>query len=136
MVNLRQQAESDLKKTLEKEFALPVFITSPDGVKQENSENSADPLNPDALSGQILYSYVAVNPDTGEEIVVNNPIVSLRRSSLVRIPQAGETWVFEIPVTPSPTADKVPFIMDAGRSPENDDSIGYTRYFLTKAEQS
>jgi len=136
MTNLRERAESDLKKTLEKDFALPVTITSPDGVKQEFSENSADPLNPDVLSGQILYSYVAVNPDTGEEIIVNNPIVSLRRSSLTRVPEAGETWLFEIPITPSTTAAKVPFIMDAGKSPENDDSIGYIRFYLTKAEQS
>ena len=136
MVNLRERAESDLKHSLEKEFALPVVLTDPDGVKYDESQNSADPSNPDALSGQILYSYVAVNPDTGEEVIVNNPVVSLRRSSLLRVPVAGETWLFEIPITPSVTADKVPFIMDATRSPENDDSIGYTRYFLTKAEQS
>lgn len=136
MINLRERAERDLLHSLEKEFGLPVIITSPDGVKQEFSENSANPLSPDILSGQILYSYVAVNPDTGEEVIVNNPVVSLRRSSLVRVPVAGETWVFEIPVTPSVAATKVPFIMDATRSPENDDSIGYIRYFLTKAEQS
>lgn len=136
MINLRERAESDLKKSLEKEFALPVILTDPDGVKYDESQNSADPADPDALSGQILYSFVSVNPETGEEIVVNNPIVSIRRSSMLRVPVAGEKWVFEIPVTPSRTAAKELFVLDDKRVPENDDSIGFIRYYLTKAEQS
>ncbi len=136
MINLRERAESDLKHTLEKEYGLPVILTDPDGVKYDKSENSADPDNPDDLTGQILYSFVSVNPETGEEVVANNPIVSLRRSSLARVPVAGETWLFQIPVIPKYTADKIPFIMDAGRVPEPDGSIGFIRYHLTKAEQA
>ncbi len=136
MINLRERAESDLKKSLEREFALPVVLTDPDGVKYDESQNSADPENPDALSGQILYSFISVNPETGEEIVVNNPIVSIRRTSMLRVPVAGERWSFEIPVIPSTTATKELFVLDDKRVPENDDSIGFIRYYLTKAEQS
>lgn len=136
MINLREQAEKDLKHTLEKEYGLPLILTDPDGKKYDKSENSADPDNPDDLTGQILYSFVSVNPETGEEMIVNNPIVSIRQSSLARVPVAGETWLFEIPITPNRIADKVPFIMDATRKPEPDGSIGFIRFYLTKAEQA
>ena len=53
MPNLRELAESDLGTTLEGDFALPVELIDPDGVKQ-------------SLVGQVLYDTVEFNPETGE----------------------------------------------------------------------
>jgi hypothetical protein len=130
MVNLRKQAELDLGQTLEGEFSLPVFLTDPDGVKYTLA-TSGDPL-----VGQILYDKIKIDPETGEEIAVKNPIVSLRRSSLTRIPQAGEVWQVQIPITPDPDAAKVSFILGKARGPEGGASIGFIRLYLQEAEQS
>jgi hypothetical protein len=131
MVNLREQAESDLATTLEGDFGLPVELTDPDGVIYTTKTGSTD-----LLMGQILYDQVRVDPATLGQMVVNNPIVSLRRSSLVRIPLAGETWHVRIPITPSLTAEKVDFLIDTDQPPEGGASIGFIKLYLKKAVQS
>ena len=117
-LNLREQAESDLSFTLEGAFGLPVTLIAPDGSIQDN------------LTGQVLYDTIKVNPETGEEMVVNNPVVSLRRSSLDRIPLPGEKWIVKIPVDPSTTATLEDFIIDQTRPPEGGRSIGFIRLYL------
>ena len=136
-VNLRELAERDLGRTLEGEFALPVVLTSPDGIVQSTSENSADPLNPDTLVGQVLYDIVRDNPDSisGESLVINKPVVTLRRSSLLRVPKPGEKWIVQIPTSPSRTAELEKFMTDATRPPEGGKSIGFIRLYLTRLVQ-
>jgi hypothetical protein len=131
VTNLREQIETDLSFTLEnnEDFGLPVILYGPDGNKQDKSAN----VPADNLMGQILYDTVRINPDTGEEMVVNNPIVTLRRSSLDRVPVAGETWAIAIPTTPSLTGTVSYFIIDATRAPEGGASIGFIRLYLRKA---
>ena len=124
MVNLRELAESDLATSLEGDFGLPVELIDPDGVKY------------DSVNGQILYDQVRVDPATLGQMVVNNPIVSLRRSSLTRIPLAGETWHVRIPITPSVDAEKVDFLIDTDQPPEGGASIGFIKLYLKKAVQS
>ena len=132
MVNLREQAELDLGKTLEGVFGLPVILIDPDGNIQSKSAN-----DPDAdLTGQVLYDTVKTSPDTGEDVVVNNPIVVLRRSSLDRVPAPNENWVVKIPVSPSVTAEKEDFIISPTRPPEGGTSIGFIRLYLQRIEQS
>lgn len=131
IISLRERVESDLEKSLEGEWGLPVVLISPDGEIIDTSENTGDPL-----SGQVLYDTVRINPETGEQMVVNNPIVTLRRSSLSRIPIPGETWIVKIPTTPSTTADLESFIADPERSPEGGRSIGMIRLYLIKGQQS
>ena len=125
--NLRERAESDLKSSLEKEWALPVQLSGPDGV-----EDGVDSL----LVGQVLYDYVKISPETGEEMTVNKPVVTLRRSSLTRVPEPGENWSVKIPIDPSTTATLQNFVLDKARPPEGGRSIGFIRLYLTKAEQS
>jgi hypothetical protein len=128
-VNLRQQAESDLSKTLEGDFGLPVILVDPDG------NTITQNLSLTTLKGQILYSTTRLDPETGEPIIVNNPVVTLRRSSLSRVPAPGERWLVRIPIDPTEGAAIVDFIIDQGRSPEGGRDIGFIRLYLRKASQ-
>jgi len=122
-INLREQAEADLAISLESDFALPVNLISPDGVHDDN------------LNGQVLYDQIR-QAETGEEIIVNNPSVSLRMSSLKRVPAPNETWIVQIPATPNRAAAKVDYVLDTARAPEKSSSIGFIRLYLIKAVQA
>jgi len=131
-MNLRVQAESDLAQSLESpdEYGLPVVLVAPDGTVYDTSAN--DPTQ--TLSGQILYDTKRLDPESGLDILVHQPVVTLRRSSLARVPAAGEKWMVRIPETPNPSATKVTHSIE--RAPEDGQSIGFVRLYLTKAIQS
>ena len=122
-MNLRVQAEADLAQSLEAadDFGLPIVLVSPDGATQE-------------VNGQILYDTKRVDPDTGLDMIVHQPVVTLRRSSLVRIPAAGEKWAVRIPEVPDPAAAKTTHAVE--RAPEEGKSIGFLRLYLTRAIQA
>ena len=127
-MNLREQAEADLAVTLEdiKGFGLPVILIDPDGNIIDKSANEPT----EELTGQILYDTVVVRPETGLETVIPDPVVTLRRSSLSRVPGAGEKWMCIIPKDPSTTAPKVLHLVS--RAPQDGRSIGFIRLYLTK----
>jgi len=129
-VNLRVQAERDLSVTLEDPdgFGLPIVLIDPDGIVYEKSANDPD----QDLSGQIIYDTRVVNPETGLEMIVHKPVITLRRSSLSRIPVGGERWMARIPETPDPTAAKVLHTIE--QAPEDGKAIGFIRLYLTRAE--
>jgi hypothetical protein len=131
MVNLRELVESDLETSLEGEFGLPVELTDPDGVIYTTKKGSTD-----LLTGQILYDTVLTSPETLEQMTVNEPIVSLRRSSLTRIPLAGETWGIRIPTSPSLSAPMEDFILTPTRAPEGGASIGFIKLYPQRAIQT
>lgn len=131
MENLRETAEKDLYESLESEWKMPVELTSPNGIKQVYSANNPTEL----LGGQVLYSSRRENPETGEVIVVNQPVVTLRVSSLVRIPQAGETWFIKIPVSPIVGALKHSFVFTPDRSPEHGTDMGFIKLYLQRISQ-
>jgi hypothetical protein len=125
MVSIRELIESDLGVTLEgDDFGLPVELIDSDGVEYTD------------LMGQVLLDTRGTDPDTGMPIVVGEPNVSLRISSLTRVPVAGERWIVKIPTVPSKTATLVPFLMSEVRPPELGGSIGFIKLFLQLAEQS
>lgn len=123
-MNLRELAEKDLGRSLEGEWSLPVNLIDPDGVRY------------DGLRGQVLFDIVRVNPETGEEVTVQTPVVTLRRSTLARIPAPGENWIVEIPATPSEAAAKVQHVLSPTRPPEGGASIGFIRLYLQAVEQA
>lgn len=132
MVNLREQAESDLQYTLEGDFKLPVILIDPDGVKQTLKKDSTDPL-----VGQIIFDTLEENPETGQQIIVHKPLVVLRRSSLDRIPIAGEKWVVKIPTVPVfDTAEDDMTSFNWEDPNEGGGSIGFIRMYLVEMEQS
>lgn len=131
-MNLRERVESDLATSIEGRWGLPVSLVSPDGVRQDYKKGSLT----QRLKGQIIYDIVRLNPDTGEEVVIRTPVVSLRRSSLERIPLAGENWIVEIPETPSESADLAPYVLSFNRPPEGGQSVGFIRLYLQQVEQS
>lgn len=123
--------ESDLRETLEGDFGLPVELIAPDGTKQLYSANDPTEL----LQGQILYDSIIQDPNTGLDVVVHKPVVSLRRSSLTTVPDAtpGQNWAVRIPLEPSVSAPKMTFRI--GRVTEGGDSIGFVRLYLERIEQ-
>ena len=130
MTNLREQVEADLSFTLEGDWGLPVILQAPDGTTYDKSAN--DPTAD--LMGQILYDTIEENPETGQQILVHKPVVTLRLSSLTRVPVAGEIWSVTIPSAPSLTAVTETYLLD--HPSEDGRSIGFIRLYLMKAEQS
>lgn len=131
VTNLRQRAELDLAKSLEREFKIPVILIDPDGITHDTSENDGLPLG-----GQVLFDSISFNPDTGDQIISQNPVVTLRRSSLLRVPEPGETWIVKVPVSPVDGAPVYDFIIDPDRSTYGGRSIGFIRLYLRHTQQS
>ncbi len=129
-VNLREMVEADLEFSLEGEWGLPVILIDPDGNIQDKKKGAET-----ELKGQILYNTVGLNPETGEQVVVNNPIVTLRKTSLERIPANGEKWLVRIPIVPNATADKEDFLISATKPLEGGASIGFIRLYCRRAVQ-
>ena len=124
-MNLREQAEADLAVSLEDQtagFGLPVELIGPDGTRYTG------------LVGQVLYDTTEVNQETGAPLIVHNPVVTLRRSSLTVVPVNGEDWACRIPITPSTTAALATFMVE--QVSEDGGSIGFIRLYLTRAAQS
>jgi hypothetical protein len=124
-LNIREQIESDLATTLEDPngYGLPVLLVDPDGVEYG------------PYYGQVLYD-TRTTDELGVEIIQHHPVVTLRRSSLARIPLETEKnrWLVRIPKTPSLTATKETFVL--GHPSEDGGSIGFIRLYLTKTVQS
>lgn len=130
-MGLRAEIEEDLAETLEDlgDFGMVVILISPDGAIQTKSANDHT-LD---LSGQVLYDTLSQTED-GVTTVDNGPVVSLRRSSLDRVPEHGETWAVKVPESPIEGAPIVTFLME--RAPLDGRSIGFIRMILRDTEQS
>lgn len=123
-MNLRTLAENDLALTLEGDWGIPVKLTDPDGVKYETTADDRP------LKGQVLWDRVKIDPDTGEEFVVQEPVVTLRKSSLARVPKYGEKWQVEIPVNPVDLETFETYVFDGRtRSIEGGESLGIIRLY-------
>lgn len=121
--NIREMAERHLSITLEGGFSLPVVFIGPDAIE-------------DIYRCQVLLDSYKMNPDTGQMIVSDQPIVSARISSMRRVPLSGETWVLKIPSAPAETAEKLDFVLSATRAVEGGASIGFKRFYPRRAIQS
>lgn len=149
--NLRQLAERDLGQTLEGEFKVPVELIGPNGQIYNTSQTSlvcgaagvvcggvdiVAGVSAGSLGGQVLYDTVRVNPDTGEDMVVNNPIVTLRRSSLQKPFKNGEKWIIRIPLDINNFSALSDFAFTATRAHESGRSLGIVRIYPTRVLQS
>lgn len=127
----RERVERDLAISLEGRWGQRVVLISPDGVEQSTRAGDSTPLK-----GQILYGLARLNPETGEDVVVDTPVVTLRRSSLTRVPLAGETWLVKIPPSILHADPTETFVISPVRPPEGGKSIGFIRLYLQQIEQS
>jgi hypothetical protein len=125
VINLRAEIEKDLLESIEREWKMPVELTTPDGQTQRFSVNNPTEL----LGGQILYFTRGENPATGEPIIVDQPVVVLRLSSLIQVPQPGERWFIKMPTSPRAGAPWRSFVFTPDRSPENGHDIGFIRIY-------
>ena len=130
-MNLRERVESDLSFSLEGQWGLPVELINPNGEIINTSQN-----NGKTLMGQVMFDTLSTNLETGEELIIGNPNISLRLSSLSSYPSQTDyrTWFVKIPTTPSATADLV--LHKVSEAPQGGRSIGYITLFLEKVSQS
>ncbi len=130
MSNLRSRAIADMKRLNVRDWSDVVEFVDPDGTRYDTDNETGETLK----AVQILYDYRRINPMTGEEIIVNEPVVVMARKSLSRIPQAGETWFIKIPVEPQSTTLEN-YLLSPDRAPEGGKSIGFIRLYPIKAGQ-
>jgi hypothetical protein len=134
MPNLSVQCETDLSFTMEdyeNGFGLIVELIDPDGKIYQTNQNDTTK----SLSGRVDYGVVNINPDTGEEYIVGNPTVVLRRSSLERIPLKNEKgWMVSIPK--SITDLTLETYATDDRAIIDDKQSGEIMLFLTKVVQT
>ena len=124
LVNLRALAEKHLAVTLEGQWAIEVDLIGPDGKKQLG------------LKAQVLYDRIEQNPSTGQPVIVNEPVVTLRYSSLNPAPASpNEKWMISMPVSPVEGAAKEDFVLDPSRAIEGGRSIGFIRLYPKKVRQ-
>ncbi len=124
LVNLRVLAESHLSVTLEGAWAIEVDLIGPDGKKQLG------------LKAQVLYDRTEQNPSTGQPVIVNEPVVVLRYSSLNPAPASpNEKWAISMPVSPVADAAKEDFVLDPSRAIEGGRSIGFIRLYPKRVRQ-
>lgn len=131
MINLRAEIEKDLKESIESEWKMTVELTGPDGIKQLYSKNN--PL--ELLGGQVLYFTRSINPDTGEAIIVNSPCVTLRVSSLNRVPKSGEKWYIKFATSPESGATKESFVFTPTKALEGGTDIGFIKIYPQRVTQ-
>ena len=116
-MNIREQIETDLEITLEGDFGLPIELIDPNGVVYDD------------LLGQVLYDSVDEN-----EVFSGHPVVTLRISSLTRVPVDGENWAVKIPESPSLLGTLITYVLD--KPVQHGRSIGFMKLYLTQTVQS
>lgn len=132
MPNLRELAVEDVKNLNVKDWGLRIELCDPDGIWYTTDNETGETLK----AIQILYDYRKLNPETGEEITVHEPIVSIARLSLSRVPIPGESWVIKMPIEPSESADLVTRVITRARSLEGGESLGFVRLYPGAVIQS
>jgi hypothetical protein len=124
MMNLRALAESDLGTTLEGEFSSTITLISPNGAKQ-------------TLKARCRWSQPRVNTETGEQVIVPDPVVEIRRSSIsIGIPKTGEPWAVIMPDGPRDDAVPMLCLMDKTRAINGGKTLGTIKLPLVKSKQS
>ena len=132
MMNLRELAVIDLRVLNNRDWGLPIEMISPDGITYDTDAITGEQLK----AAQILYDYRKINPDTGEEITVHEPIVSIAKGSLARVPIPGEKWYIRMPIEPSESAAYEKRVLTPIRQPEGGSSLGFIRLYPGKVIQN
>ena len=129
MISIPALAEADLRHTIEGDFGIPVVLFDPEGARIDKTVDGRP------LMGKVRWSQPGINAD-GMEVVVDNPVVTLRRSSLPREPKSRETWAVIIPSGPRKDAPLAEYLLDKGCAVEGGRTLGKIRLPLIRTKQS
>ena len=122
--------ESDLGDAIEGEFGVPVTLIAPDG------QRISETVDGRPLVGKVRWSQPEVNAQTGEAVVVPNPVVTLRRSSLSRVPATGEEWYVSIPESGKKGAPFEGYLIDTKYAIEGGYTLCKVRLPLVRVRQT
>ena len=126
MISVPALSEADLGDTLEGECSMPVSLISPDGAKTDQSVNGGP------LRGFVRRSYMDTREKSGDKVTVNAPVVKLRITSLLQIPDTGEKWQIGIPESPLNGAGIEWYDLDPKKPVEVNRGSGTVKMFLAK----
>ena len=130
MTSVRQLLERDLGVTLEgQDYGVPVTIIGPDGLDYSTTKTGGP------VMGRLVYDHAEIN-EQGLTVVIHNPVLTLRTSTLRRVAQAGEHWEFKIPLTISDWTVTKSFFLDADLPPQDGGSMGIRRFYLMLGVQN
>lgn len=116
--------ETDLGITIEADFASRCSMVDPDGNVITTSVHGG------ALSARFTDDYVSTG-QSGEAIIVKDPMIIMRISSLARVPKGGEAWSFC-----NLRTGKLYVLDGQTKVPERADSIGFVRLYPRQVTQS
>lgn len=131
-MSLRYLAANDVRELNNRDWGQPIKLTDPDGIRYETDNVTGDTLK----AAQILYDYRKIDPNTGEEITVHEPIVTISKKSLARVPEPGERWYIEMQVAPDEDSALESRVISEIRAPEGGGSLGFIRLYPGKVKQS
>lgn len=103
----------------------------PDGVWQTVDAESGNPLK----TIQVVYNSVEYKPETGEEVVVRDPNITISTRDLDPFPKEGENWVFRLPESMNPGASTKLYKMKK-QNFLREDVLGTCRIYLGEVKQS
>ena len=132
MENLRAEIEKDLAFSIENDWGSVVELTTPEGQTQKFSMN--DPRK--KLKAAIRYFTSKEDPVTGGTIIVNQPVVTFRISSLIRIPDDSEKWFIKMPISPVANAPMESFTFTGDRFATHGTDIGFINVYPHRVEQT
>jgi len=95
-MNLMSKMRSMTKKLNTKMWGLPIIAEPPTG----------EIISIDIDTGLLLHCVqyhgitTRLDPDTGEDIMVQEPTMTIHAESFTTAPKAGEKWFFKVPVVP------------------------------------
>jgi hypothetical protein len=122
-MNIRERIATGFGDLVASRLFFPVELKDPDGVEYK-------------LKGEILYDKDAIDPETGDLIVVQETFISIFKEHLTRIPKAGERWVIKFPLNPAAQTVLSTFVLNSDKAPVDGGSIGFIKLFPQELEQS
>lgn len=131
MSNLLQFLSTASKQVNESLFGVHFRAVGPDGIWKNIDAESGEPLK----TMQIIYNSVDEDVQTGAEVIVRTPNVTISNRCLNPFPSPGEHWVFEVPENPMPGASMKQYAMSRDRE-YREDVLGVTTIYLIEMAQS
>ncbi len=120
---LRKRQIDDLDRVLSgPDWGMPIVLISPNtGLVQ-------------SVTGRVDYNSKEIDPESGLQLTVEKPIVTVALALLTEVPKPGENWAIKIPVSPGSDTPTETYVLELAI--ENGHSMGFIKLPLTKAGQS